>query len=50
MAISMQGGLNEVERAFTQKFIPDSYELLNVYKLYDDSLEMDDHKVETKAE
>ena len=46
----MQGGLNEIERAFTQKFSPDSYELLNVYKLYDDSLEVEDHKVETRPE
>ena len=31
---------SNLERAFSQSFCPDSYELINVYKLYDDSLEI----------
>ena len=49
MLTAMEGGLSEVDRAFTQKFIPDSYELLNVYKLYDETLIVDDHIDEVKA-
>ena len=44
MAAAMMSGKCEVERAFAQKFIPDSYELINVYKLYDETLQVEDHK------
>lgn len=45
----MQGGANEIERAFSQRLIPDSYELLNVYKLYDEALSVEDHIAEVNA-
>ena len=34
---------SEIEHVFGQKFIPDSYELINVYKLYDEALLVVDH-------
>ena len=49
MAISMDGAKSEVERAFQQKFIPDAYELINVYKLYDEALLVEDHIEEVNA-
>ena len=30
-----------LERAFRQVMVPDSYELINLYKLYDDDLEIE---------
>lgn len=49
MAISMDGAKSEVERAFQQKFMPDAYELINVYKLYDEALLVEDHIEEVNA-
>lgn len=40
---------SEIEHVFGQKFIPDSYELINVYKLYDEALLVEDHIEEVKA-
>lgn len=51
MAGSMaEGDLAGLERAFSQKFVPDSYELINIYKLYDESLsvEQNDEEEEKK--
>ena len=48
MLVSMSGADGEVERAFNQKFVPDSYELINVYKLYDTDLTVEDHIEEVK--
>jgi len=43
-----------LERAFSQVFIPDSYELINVYKLYDIDLslelEADDKQMSLRTE
>ena len=33
----------ELERAFETNFVPDSYELVNVYKLYDSNLMMEEN-------
>ena len=42
MAGSMaESQLAELERAFSQSIVPDSYELINVYKLYDETLEVE---------
>lgn len=42
MVKSMADGDEAVlERAFAQKFVPDSWELINVYKLYDHSLDVE---------
>jgi hypothetical protein len=42
MLMSMAEGEETVlERAFSQILVPDSYELLNVYKLYDKELELE---------
>ena len=46
----MIGGDGEIERAFNQKFIPDSYELINVYKLYDVDLLVEDYLLEVNAQ
>ena len=35
-----QGESAALERAFSHTFKPDSYEVLNVYKLYDQSLDV----------
>ena len=32
---------SNLERAFSQNFCPDSYELINVYKLYNESEEIE---------
>ena len=38
MATAMTtGGEAKLERAFSQLFSPDTYELINVYKLYDEA-------------
>ena len=41
--LSVMDGTEEsnLERAFNQSFCPDSYELINVYKLYNESEEVE---------
>ena len=41
--LSVMDGTDEsnLERAFSQNFCPDSYELMNVYKLYNESEEVE---------
>ena len=42
MATAMANGeAASLERAFRQVFTPDAYELINVYKLYDETLEVE---------
>ena len=50
MSTAMTGGAEgDLERAFSQTFEPDSYELINVYKLYDVDLEIDQTEIEHRA-
>lgn len=41
VSVMKEGDEAILERAFAQKFVPDSWELINVYKLFDHSLDVD---------